>query len=232
MKTFWAFVLFLIIPSSAMAADLYVSTSGSGSTCSVGSPCALSYANSNATAGDNVYLLAGTYNSNGERINPSNSGTSGNPITFQSSGGTVTITGSACDGGESEAAVELDNVDYIVIDGIDATDCGRFLWVHDSDYNEIANCSFDDSDDSAWPSSRLRNSDYNWIHDTQFSKCGSADYGGSDHGSCLDIGNESNASHDSNYNLIEDCTFFHGGHHVAHLLRHQLALFWDDPTSL
>lgn len=182
--------------------------------------CSLGTANSNlsASSGQNiVYLKAGTYNSNNERINPSNSGTSSYPLTYQSSGGTVTITGAACNGG-SEYAVELTGNDYIIVNGISATGCDMFLYINGSDYNEISNCSFDDSDDGSWPSSAIYNSDYNWIHNTRFSKGGSADRSGSDHGSCLDIGDEGDSGKDSNYNLIEDCAFFHGGHHVVGLM--------------
>lgn len=47
------------------------------------SACTLATANKYASAGDTVYLRAGTYNISGNGINPTNSGSSGNRITFE-----------------------------------------------------------------------------------------------------------------------------------------------------
>ena len=70
----------------------YASTAGSGSTCSLASPCTLSYAVSNAVAGDVWCLREGTYTQTGH-LTTANSGTSGHPITFQPfPGETATIT--------------------------------------------------------------------------------------------------------------------------------------------
>jgi len=210
----WAAGLLAIVPdggSPELPTDYYVSTSGSGTACTSGDPCALSYANTNVAAGGIVYVLAGTYADDGY-INPTNSGTSDDPITYINSGGAVTITG-------QDYAVYLNNDDYIVVDGIDALDCDEFLYiVNGSDYNEIKNCSFDNNNNAGWNHSVIYSSDYNWIHDTQFSKGGSSSSGGDDIGSVIDIGDESNISYNAEYNLIEDCTFFHGGHHVVALM--------------
>ena len=185
--------------------------------------CSLATANSNLSAsyGQNiVYLLAGTYNNSGERINPSNNGSATYKLQYIAYGGTVTITGAACDT-SSEEAVNIDNRDYIVVDGISTSGCYHHLWMDNgSSYNEIKNCSFDSNDNQDWHHSVIRGgSQYNWIHDTQFSKGGDPDDGGDDSGSVLDLGNESADNDDETwYNLIEDCTFFHGGHHVFALM--------------
>lgn len=210
----------------------WVSTSGAaawGSCVGVTDPgvyCSLATANSNlsASSGQNiVYLVAGTYNSNGERISPTNDGTASYPLNYIGVG-TVTISGSACDGGASEAAVQLTGDDYIIVDNIKATGCDTFLYVNNSDHNEIKNCSFDDSFDDSWPASFVGNgSTYNWIHDSQFSKGGTAASGGNDIGSVIDIGTDggdlgTGADDDGTYyNLLEDCTIFHGGHQVIGL---------------
>jgi hypothetical protein len=57
----------------------YVSTSGSGTTCSIGSPCSLSYAFDNATAGETWWVKAGNYTGYGNILN---SGRATAPIKF------------------------------------------------------------------------------------------------------------------------------------------------------
>jgi hypothetical protein len=68
-------LVLLAVPlgSAPYAADWYVSPSGSGTTCSSGSPCDLGYANANATAGTHIILKTGTYST---AIAPANSGSS------------------------------------------------------------------------------------------------------------------------------------------------------------
>jgi hypothetical protein len=63
MKTLLTLLL-LLVASPALATDRYVVSSGGvgTGTCPVGTPCALSYANSIAVAGDIVHLADGTYN--------------------------------------------------------------------------------------------------------------------------------------------------------------------------
>jgi hypothetical protein len=158
-----------------------------------------------------VYLRAGTYSA---YINPSNSGTSSNPITYKKYGSeVVTISG-------ANYAIYLNGRDYITVDGINASSCSHFLWlIGGANYNIIKNCSFNNNNNADWNHSVIMgSSQYNWIYNCQFSKGGSANDGGSDNGSVLDIGDEGNGTDYSYYNLIEDCTFFHGGHHVVALM--------------
>lgn len=79
MKNFILYI-FLFISLTTWAADIYVSSSGSGTACTLGSPCSITYAAANASAGDVVHVIAGNYS--GLRINITVSGTSGNPIKF------------------------------------------------------------------------------------------------------------------------------------------------------
>ncbi|MBE9484243.1 MAG: hypothetical protein IMY74_05325, partial [Bacteroidetes bacterium] len=167
-------------------------------------------ANQTLTAGDTVYIKAGTYNS---YIDPDNSGTPSAPITYRNyETDTVTISGVSY-------AIYLNGSDYISIQGINATNCTRFLYlVNGANYNIIKNCSFDDSSVSEWSASQIKgSSQYNWIQNCQFSKGGECSAGGSDNGLVLEIGNEESSSDLSNYNLVEDSTLFHGGHHVLGL---------------
>lgn len=76
---------------SAQAANRYASTSGSGSTCSIGSPCTLTTAISGMAANDTIYARTGTYAAPTIHMV---TGTGGNYSTFSNyNGETVTITG-------------------------------------------------------------------------------------------------------------------------------------------
>ena len=202
-------IILLLIASPAWAADIYVSTSGSGSTCSAGSPCALSYANSNADDNDIVYLLAGPYDNDGY-INPTNSGSSGNPITYQGVG-TVTITGQTY-------GVYLSGDSYITIQGITFDSNGMFGYIDNSStYNIIDNCTFSNSTNTSF-STGLRifhGSNYNWIKNCTMFKAGVCS-GGEDAGSILDLGWDE-TGYEVDYNLVENNTLYHGGHHVVNV---------------
>ena len=193
--------------------------------------CYMGTANSNAVAGDTINVKSGTYNTDGgsigagsandENIDPANSGSSGNPITYTAIDGnhTVTITGPACNG-TGEPAIDLrDGNNYITVNGLDAYGCAHFIMISGGSNNIITNGSFDRDNLADWHSSRLdEGSQYNWIHDNQFSKAGECTGGGSDDGSILDIGDEEDSSDTTAYNLVEDNVFFHAGHHILGLM--------------
>ena len=113
-------LILLILPSLASAADYYVSPSGSASwsqCMNINIPCSLATANANAHAGDNVYLLGGTYE-NG-LIYPSRSGTPGDRIVYAAYTGEIPVL----DGNNAlERCIDLRDSDYITIDGITARD--------------------------------------------------------------------------------------------------------------
>lgn len=77
-------VWLLLLASSASATDYYVSPSGSGSTCSDGSPCSTATALAAATAGDTVHFKTGTYTG---QMTPTNSGTPGNYLVLRAKAG-------------------------------------------------------------------------------------------------------------------------------------------------
>ncbi len=170
----------------------------------------LTKANQTLKAGDTVFIKAGTYRT---CIAPANSGTPGARITYRNVGNNVvTIAGASY-------AIYLNGRNHITVQGIRATDCVHFLYlINGARYNIIANCSFDRQKPTDWDASVINgNSQYNWIHHCRFSKGGGCTAGGSDHGSVLDIGIERGSTDLTQYNLIEDCMFFHGGHHVVGL---------------
>lgn len=168
-------------------------------------------ANQTLKAGDTVYIRAGTYNT---YVAPASSGTSGSRINYQNYGSeTVTISG-------TPYAVYLNGDSYITVKGINSTGCSRNVFIiNSSNYNIISYSSFTLSDPNKWTSSLINgDSQYNWLHHNTFSKGGECSAEGSDNGNVLDIGTETQVPHDDTaYNLIEDNTFFHGGHHVMGL---------------
>lgn len=162
-------------------------------------------ANETLMPGDTVYIKAGKYST---YIAPKNSGTATGLITYRNFGtDAVTIT-------EAAYGILLDGKSYIVVDGINFTKLDRFMWLqNNANRNTISNCSFRFARKIGWSGSKIyRNSSYNWVHHNTFSDYGK--YTNQDIGSVLDIGNEGSAADKSNYNLIENNTMFHGGHHV------------------
>ena len=167
-------------------------------------------ANQTLIAGDNVYIKAGTYNS---FVAPANSGSPSKRITYRNyATDTVTVRDAAY-------GVLLDAKSYITIQGINFTNLDRFMYIQNgANNNIIAYCNFDNGRSNAWTGSIIyRNSSYNWIHHSRFSNYGAclAGHGsGSDQGTTLDIGNEEDGTDASRYNVVEDSTLYHAGHHV------------------
>ena len=185
--------------------------------------CALSTANTNASAGDIINLHGGTYNT---KINPTNSGTSGNMITYQAINGETPVLE---DLGNWNFGITLTQNDYIKIDGITIKNVYGWASIRDSsDYNEIVNCTFTD-DDGIMPGKGFRiwgqcigGSPYtcpstnNWIHNNTFSRSGQVGQAPvcQDGPSTFGIGTITAGDNTSNYNTIEDNTIYAGGHHI------------------
>jgi len=96
-KKLFSIILLCLLPILVEAADCtkYISPTGSGSTCSEASPCALSRAFSNGVADDVWCLRGGTYTLTGH-LTTTNSGSSGHPIILQNYPGEIpTITNSS-----------------------------------------------------------------------------------------------------------------------------------------
>ena len=121
-------VAFLLCATAAYAATHYVSPTGTAewaASTDIAQPSAWSTAMANAVAGDIVYFRGGTYDPGTDHVpdyeypsmNPTNSGTAGNTITFIAyPGETPTITGN-----NSGTAFGAGHRDYIVWDGFTAT---------------------------------------------------------------------------------------------------------------
>jgi len=159
LSIFWALFFSVLIVGNPEAATYYIdgSTGNDSNPGTIASPWkTIVKANSTLQAGDTVYLRAGTYASEFIQINPVNSGTSGNYITYQNyDSEEVTISG-----GRSRHA-DLISKSWIRIDGIKFYDCG-YGWVRfdNTDNCVIQNCTFEDS--AAYSGIRMQNGcDYN-----------------------------------------------------------------------
>ena len=177
-------------------------------------------------AGDTVYIKAGTYGGiTGSAIDPVNTGTAGNIITFTSyNNDDVQIVGS----GTSSMAVDLDSDSgtvrsYIKVQGLHFTNFMRHLWIRKGSHNEISHCSFIGFPAGAtlsnfqgtWSASYIyRQATYNWIHHCTFGDWGICEPYGTDVGVVFQVGLETSTTDKTQYNLIEDNEFYHGGHHV------------------
>jgi PKD repeat protein len=163
-------------------------------------------ANQTLVAGDTVYIKAGAYTT---YIAPARSGTASDRITYRAYGTEVVTVRDA------SYAILLDGKSYITVEGVNFYNLDRFMYLRNgANHNIVAYCNFDQVRNRLeWGGSKIiYSSSHNWIHHCRFSKYGSYDTNA--RGSVLDIGNEESTTDISNYNLFENNTAFHGGHHV------------------
>jgi hypothetical protein len=170
----------------------------------------ISKANQILRAGDTVFIKSGAYNS---FVAPVNSGKVKASIVYRNFGNDKVFVS------DTTYGIFLDGKSYITIMGINFHQSDKFLYMQNgSNFNTIAYCTFDQArmkngKTSTWSGSTIkRNSKYNWIHHCRFSKYG---YFTNDDISCImDIGDENITTDYTSHNLIENCIFFHAGHHI------------------
>jgi len=223
MKRLLLIIWFCLWAQSAFAVTAWVDTNGAaawgdcqGAEKTGASACSYSTANTNADAGDTVNFQGGTYTINsGNGIDPTNSGSSGNVITFTAyNSESVEFVATHSNG----IGVHLNNDDYIKVHGIKFSDWYKPLRITSGEYNEISYSTFEgccggDQTQGDWVGSRIRTgSTYNWVHGCSFSNYGYFDP--NDNNVVFGVGIEE-TNDGSMYNLIEDNHFFHGGHHVV-----------------
>jgi hypothetical protein len=183
-------------------------------------------ANTTLVAGDTVYIKGGTYSGiTGSAIDPVNTGTRGNMITYSSyNNEDVQIVGS----GTSSFAVDIDSEygtvrSYIKVHDLHFTKFMRHLWIRKGGHNEISYCSFIGYPDNAvlinfldvWSASYVyRQATYNWIHHCTFVTWGICEPYDTDVGVVFQVGLETSTTDNTQYNLVENCEFYQGGHHV------------------
>ncbi len=160
----------------------------------ISTPCSLPTANTNVSAGDTVFLKAGTYT--GDYINPKQTGESGNPVVYSNyADDSVTITDAAY-------SILIDGVSYIVVQGLHFYYMGHFIYIRNNAHrNTIAYCTFDQArDTNTWGGSKVfYTSQYNWVHHCTFSRWGYANDSGHA-GALFDVGREAETT-DSSYYL-------------------------------
>jgi hypothetical protein len=182
--------------------------------------CALSTANTNAVAGDTIYLRGGTYFN--QEIWPSNSGISdSNRIVYSSYNRENVIIR------DSAYGIYIYKKSYITVHGINFYNLRRFMRIYAGHYNTISYCNFDtrSADSGDWVGALIAddfndntpsslNSTYNWVHHCTFYRWVYGEY--AEHrGGLLDLGSwEEDPIDESYYNLIEDNIFAYGGHHT------------------
>lgn len=221
---------FFFISLRLPAATHWVSPTGAaawtsciGSTALSGTAaCALGTANTNAAAGDLVYLRGGTYNISGTAIQPSNSGSSASGmITFAAyTGETPIITGST-------NGFWLDNNSYISIKGITFSNIGLFRIHNGSHHNEIAFNTFSSTVGGQFMlitgASNQNWVTHNWVHGNHFVTTGQAnginglgctDGGGDTMNIGIAQGGYNNSADNDNNNTVEDNFFEHAPHAV------------------
>lgn len=149
----------LFCANSVLAGTYYVSPSGtaSWSNCTTqNQPCRASTAMANASAGDTVIFLDGTYsgltynNSNYDvpSLNPSNSGTSSSPITFKAQNQyQAVLIGYNDQGTKRVPLIGANGRNYIIWDGftLKAVDTNNdpvmaSAYFYNSDYSTVRNC--------------------------------------------------------------------------------------------
>jgi hypothetical protein len=209
----------------------YVDRDSIGGACSDSNPgtltepwCTVDKANETLTAGDTVYIRAGTYD--GETIQPSNAGSSESErITYTSyEGETVTFTASVY-------CVRLQETSYISVLNLRFIDCERNLYIQASHHNNVGYCVFDTPmGPTTWAGSRIYDgSQYNRIYNCVFSRYGNesgSEGAWDDNGCVLDIGND-NDTDTSDHNLVAGSTFFHGGHHILGVYANYNVVRWN-----
>jgi hypothetical protein len=230
MMRYLCLILVLLFASSVYAADLHVGASATGneSGSDADNLCALTYANTNLSAGETAYLYdtQGTYTS--QTISPTNSGSQESVITYKNADGNTPVLD---DTGETIGAplgygVYLDGDDYIVIDGITIQNQEVAVAIYNgSDHIEIKNCTIHDAlytpgGTEIWHLVRINDNGgsactNNWIHDNTIYNGGFISGSGcGDEGGIIQVGADDDDTA-SNNNTIEDNILYHGGHNVV-----------------
>ncbi|MFA6107737.1 MAG: right-handed parallel beta-helix repeat-containing protein [Candidatus Latescibacterota bacterium] len=198
----------LLVAMPAGAGDHYVSPSGVATwsaSADSRTPCSLDTANVRAQAGDTVLLQTGTYTTG---IEPAGSGRAeAEPIAYRAVG-PVVVAG-------TRYAIHLDGVSYVSVEGVDFRDCEQFLVIRTGHHNRISHCRFEGRrGESQWMGSWVHESStHNRIQSCVFARFGWVS-GGDDKGVLLDIGYDDSTTDASDGNVVEDCAFHGGGHHL------------------
>ena len=164
-------------------------------------------ANQTLVAGDTVQIRAGTYS---QGIAPSRTGTSASTITYAAYPGEhVVITGGV-------VGIALTDRNWIIVSGINFTNIGTFGNILGSSFNTITNCLFDVQTGSSYTGLDFENdgsggacSYSNLVTHCTFGHCGNI---AGNSGDMINVGDESDPTDTSGFNIIDNCTLYSAGH--------------------
>lgn len=225
-KILLTIIILFLGATSAQAGTYWVSSTGTapwtgGSSCAGESDpsryCALSTANTNAVAGDTIYIKAGTYTyASGTAIRPTNSGTSAAArITYSRAPGEAKPVFNI----DAATFVNLSSRSYVKVDGLIANGSSRTASVmldlqSAAHYNEITNVELQGTPLKGLMLGQTGVATHNWIHNNIL--VGQPGTGCSEGGDTIRIGNASNSNSATfvTNNTIEANIMSHGGHSI------------------
>ena len=140
-----------VLSTQAMAATYYVSPTGSsGNPGTQASPWSLAKANTDLYAGDTAIIMDGSYST---QIQPSRSGTAGNPITYRAENSRMALLTSG------NPRILIDNRSYITLDGIKSLHTSsRWLHGNNSSHITVNDCYFLGNASGSFETGRFRDS--------------------------------------------------------------------------
>ncbi len=140
----------LAFTASAQGATYYVSPGGTSENLGTqASPWSLGKANSDLVAGDTVILMDGSYIT---QIDPSQSGTAGNRITYRAQNSRMAILAA------TNPRIEMSGRHYITLDGIKASDGRRWAIANFASNITINDCEFVDFSSGSYETGKFRGS--------------------------------------------------------------------------
>jgi hypothetical protein len=167
----------------------------------------ISKANQTLVAGDTVYIRAGTYS---QGVAPAKSGTAVSNITYAAyPGESVLITGGV-------VGIALTARNWIIVSGINFKNIGTFGNILGSSYNTITNCVFDVQTGGSYTGLDFENngsggacSYSNLVTHCTLGHCGNI---AGNTGDMINVGDESDSTDTSGFNVIDSCTLYSAGH--------------------
>ncbi len=177
-KSWWFLLLIVLGAVNARATTYYVTTTGNNGNSGLSEGSAwrtVTYAATQATAGDTVYIKAGNYGN--EHVVVSNSGSSGSPITFEGYGGWPllgTLPSPRTTPSSSEIGFTIGSKSYITLRHLKFTWYYDCVYVYSSSYITlddlyIDSCGGETSQgDGIW----LKQSSYVTVQDSTVIDCG------------------------------------------------------------
>jgi hypothetical protein len=170
-------------------------------------------ANQTLVAGDTLLIKGGIYSNS---ISPLNNGNKQQPIIYRNYETEDVIFR------ELATAISIIGKSNIIVSGITAKYVDRYVLLENCNNVIVKNCHFDSANNTGgWPIGIVihRNAHHNKIQDCIVGRVGYCTTNPSDDkGGLIVIGNWSDTSDHTDYNVLENNVFFYGGHHIIELI--------------